>query len=148
MTLVGDGMARPGGGEGPNHLWNHLNSQSPPTHRCHILEATLCPTKLVKQPQYIFHKRIQQQINNYKSPLKLEYSFTIFLSNLDDTKGSCQKRFSGFCPLRGYPPTMGQNHSFWLLKTSLIFQGISWDLDVDLLNHITQKNPVINQKIL
>ena len=102
MTLVGDGMARPGGGEGPNHLWNHLNSQSPPTHRCHILEATLCPTKLVKQPQYIFHKRIQQQINNYKSPLKLEYSFTIFLSNLDDTKGSCQKRFSGFCPLRGH----------------------------------------------
>ena len=85
MTLVGDGMARPGGGEGPNHLWNHLNSQSPPTHRCHILEATLCPTKLVKQQQYIFHKRIQQQINNYKSPLKLAYSFTLFLSNLDDT---------------------------------------------------------------
>ena len=23
MTLVEDRMARPGGGEGPNHLWNH-----------------------------------------------------------------------------------------------------------------------------
>ena len=28
-------------------------------------------------------------------------------------KGSCQKRFSGFFPLRGYPPTMGEQ---WLLK--------------------------------
>ena len=39
----------------------------------------------------------------------------------------------------GYPPTMGQNHSFWLLKTSLIFQGISCDLDVNVLKQITMK---------
>ena len=32
MTLVEDRMARPGGGEGTNHLWNHLNSRSPLTH--------------------------------------------------------------------------------------------------------------------
>ena len=37
------------------------------------------------------------------------------------------------------PPTLGQNRSFWLLKTSLIFQGISWDLDVNVLKHITMK---------
>ena len=36
-------------------------------------------------------------------------------------------------------PTMGQNRLFWLLKTSLIFQGISWDLDVNVLKHITMK---------
>ena len=26
------------------------------------------------------------------------------IRNLHCTKGNCQKRFSGFCPLRGYPP--------------------------------------------
>ena len=41
--------------------------------------------------------------------------------------------------LGGTPPTMGEYHSFWLLKRFLIFQGISGDLDVDLLKHITQK---------
>ena len=34
---------------------------------------------------------------------------------------------------------MGENHSFWLLKRFLIFQGISWDLDVNVLKHITMK---------
>ena len=38
----------------------------------------------VKKQQYIYHQLMQQQINNYKSPLKLAYSFTIFLSNMDD----------------------------------------------------------------
>ena len=48
--------------------------------------------------------------------------------------------FSWLLPLSaGPPPTMGENHSFWLLKRFLIFQGISGDLDVDLLKHITQK---------
>ena len=43
------------------------------------------PNKIgVKQQQYIFHQLMQQKIKNYKSPLKLAYSFTIFLSNLDD----------------------------------------------------------------
>ena len=37
------------------------------------------------------------------------------------------------------PPTVGENREFWLLKTSLIFQGISWDLDVNVLKHITMK---------
>ena len=32
------------------------------------------------------------------------------------------------------PCTLGQNRSFWLLKTSLIFQGISWDSDVNVLS--------------
>ena len=41
--------------------------------------------------------------------------------------------------LRGYPPTMGENHSFWLLKRFLIFQGISGDLDANLLKHISLK---------
>ena len=35
--------------------------------------------------------------------------------------------------------TMGENHSFWLLKRFLIFQGISGDLDANLLKHITVK---------
>ena len=35
------------------------------------------------------------------------------------------------------PPTLGQNRSFWLLKRFLIFQGISGDLDVNVLKHIT-----------
>ena len=35
--------------------------------------------------------------------------------------------------------TMGENHSFWLLKRFLIFQGISGDLDANLFKHITQK---------
>jgi len=34
---------------------------------------------------------------------------------------------------------MGENHSFWLLKRFLIFQGSSGDLDANLLKHITQK---------
>ena len=37
------------------------------------------------------------------------------------------------------PPTVGQNRNFWLLWTSLIFQVVSWELDVNLLNHITLK---------
>ena len=37
------------------------------------------------------------------------------------------------------PPTMGENHSFWLLKRFLIFQGISGDLDANLLKHISLK---------
>ena len=37
------------------------------------------------------------------------------------------------------PPTLGQNRSFWLLKRFLIFQGISGDLDVNVLKHITVK---------
>ena len=37
------------------------------------------------------------------------------------------------------PPTVGENRSFWLLKTFLIFQGISGDLDVNVLKHITMK---------
>ena len=41
------------------------------------------------------------------------------------------------CPLRG--GTMGENHSFWLLKRFLIFQGISGDLDANLLKHISLK---------
>ena len=36
-------------------------------------------------------------------------------------------------------PTMGENHSFWLLKRFLIFQGISGDLDANLLKHISLK---------
>ena len=35
--------------------------------------------------------------------------------------------------------TMGENHSFWLLKRFLIFQGISGDLDANLLKHMTMK---------
>ena len=39
-----------------------------------------------------------------------------------------------------YPlPTLGKNREFWLLWTSLIFQVISWELDVNLLKHITMK---------
>ena len=34
---------------------------------------------------------------------------------------------------------MGENHSFWLLKRFLIFQGISGDLDANLLKHISLK---------
>ena len=37
------------------------------------------------------------------------------------------------------PPTVGEHREFWLLKTSLIFQVISWDLDVNVLKHITMK---------
>ena len=38
-----------------------------------------------------------------------------------------------------YGRTMGENHSFWLLKRFLIFQGISGDLDANLLKHISLK---------
>ena len=41
--------------------------------------------------------------------------------------------------IRRHPPTMGENHSFWLLKRFLIFQGISGDLDANLLKHISLK---------
>ena len=44
------------------------------------------------------------------------------------------------CPNRGHGGTMGENHSFWLLKRFLIFQGISGDLDANLLKHITRKS--------
>ena len=33
--------------------------------------------------------------------------------------------------------TVGENREFWLLKTSMIFKVISWDLDGDLSEHIT-----------
>ena len=39
----------------------------------------------------------------------------------------------------GRRATLGQNRSFWLLKRFLIFQGISGDLDVNVLKHITMK---------
>ena len=35
--------------------------------------------------------------------------------------------------------TVGNNREFWLLWTSLIFQVISWELDVNLLKHIVLK---------
>ena len=41
--------------------------------------------------------------------------------------------------VRGVQGTMGENHSFWLLKRFLIFQGISGDLDANLLKHISLK---------
>ena len=41
--------------------------------------------------------------------------------------------------LKTWRHTLGQNRSFWLLKRFLIFQGISGDLDVNLLKHITMK---------
>ena len=37
------------------------------------------------------------------------------------------------------PSTMGENRDFWLLWTSLIFQVISWELDVNLLKHISMR---------
>ena len=50
-----------------------------------------------------------------------------------------KKTFSfGHCPNDG-GGTMGENHSFWLLKRFLIFQGISGDLDANLLKHISLK---------
>ena len=38
--------------------------------------------------------------------------------------------------------------AFRNLKTSLIFQGISWDLDVKCVKAYNNENHVINQKIL
>ena len=35
--------------------------------------------------------------------------------------------------------TVGNNREFWLLWTSLIFQVISWELDVNVLKHIKMK---------
>ena len=35
--------------------------------------------------------------------------------------------------------TVGENRNFWLLKTSLIFQVISWELDVNLSKNILMK---------
>ena len=35
--------------------------------------------------------------------------------------------------------TVGNNREFWLLWTSLIFQVISWELDVNLLEHYSTK---------
>ena len=66
------------------------------------------------------------------------FTFDLFLQ-----KNGCQKLYKkgggdineGHIP----PRTVGENREFWLLKTSLIFQVISWDLDVDLLKHITLK---------
>ena len=40
---------------------------------------------------------------------------------------------------QGHQGTVGENRDFWLLKTSLIFKGVSWDLDVNVLKHITMK---------
>ena len=48
-------------------------------------------------------------------------------------------RFRGRRFQRARGCTMGENHSFWLLKRFLIFQGISGDLDANLLKHISLK---------
>ena len=37
------------------------------------------------------------------------------------------------------PRTVGENRDFWLFWTSLIFQVISWELDVNLLKHMAMK---------
>ena len=37
------------------------------------------------------------------------------------------------------PRTVGEKCDFWLFWTSLIFQVISWELDVNLFKHITRK---------
>ena len=44
--------------------------------------------------------------------------------------------------------TVGENRNFWLLKTSLIFQVISWDFGCQCVKAKNNENPVINQKIL
>ena len=41
------------------------------------------------------------------------FFFSSFFFFFLASKGTCQKRFSGIRPLRGYPPTMGEQ---WLLK--------------------------------
>ena len=40
---------------------------------------------------------------------------------------------------QGHQGTVGENRDFWLLKTSLIFQVISWELDVNLSRHLKRK---------
>ena len=56
---------------------------------------------------------------------------------LKPTKGDLAE--CSFETLGGGGGTMGENHSFWLLKRFLIFQGISGDLDANLLKHISLK---------
>ena len=41
------------------------------------------------------------------------------------------------------PRTVGENRGFWLFWTSLIFQVISWELDVNLLEHVAMKILVV-----
>ena len=72
------------------------------------------------------HIMVQKGLKVHKKRQKIEF--------LD-----LKRRFFSLAELGGTPPTMGENHSFWLLKRFLIFQGISGDLDANLLKHITQK---------
>ena len=47
----------------------------------------------------------------------LNFGFMFLIGNWPQTKGTCQKRFSGFCPLRGYPPPQPLNGQSFCQKT-------------------------------
>ena len=73
---------------------------------------------------------------------KLEITHYIFwkvVTNFDNTLRDGWLCQNGWNSKRPWPPTVGENREFWLLKTSLIFQVISWDLDIDFSKHITLK---------
>ena len=72
------------------------------------------------------HIMVQKGLKMHKKRQKIEF--------LD-----LKRRFFSLAELGGTPRTMGENHSFWLLKRFLIFQGISGDLDANLLKHISLK---------
>ena len=47
-----------------------------------------------------------------------------YWGNLMPSKGTCQKRFSGFCPLRGYPPPTPLTENQWEKKKVFFLNGI------------------------
>ena len=47
---------------------------------------------------------------------------------------------------KGGEGTVGENHEFRVLWTSLLFQVVSCELDVNLLEHIKTKIQVINKR--
>ena len=88
------------------------------------------------------------QAEVFALPLEFEYfhGLRIFIRKKECKTGQSIRKgakngyFLGLSPkpvIR--PPTVGENREFWLLKTSLIFQVISWDLDVNVLKHRTMK---------
>ena len=63
-------------------------------------------------------------------------------------KGTCQKRFSGFCPLRGYSPHIGPKSLILAPQDIPDISGYQLRFGCQCVKAYKNENPVKNQKIL
>ena len=63
-------------------------------------------------------------------------------------KGTFQKRFSGFCPLRGYPPHNGPKSLILAPQDIPDISGYQLGFGCQCVKAYNNENHVINQKIL